>query len=268
MHKSGRIVIYLAMALGLCCGLLAGASYSGEAELATVVQRLSAHQEQLRSLRCAWTAHHFIGGKAGDENLPPGVPDCQADFEEQGLLLLSGRDARCELRGMACHQTEGRYVPHSKVESYVDGIAQGDNPPPGGPVLGFPDTPPVDGLLTVYRLFHPVLGYTEPDELTLIGSATLEGQRCVVVEFVQSKWGQRNRLWLSREMDYYPLRWEHTGTALSLRADFSYEADDQIGWRLSSWEVVLDGSIPQSWECTVTDAEINPPLKKADLALR
>jgi hypothetical protein len=83
------------------------------------------------------------------------------------------------------------------------------------------------------------------DELTVVGREEINGHPCVVLdgrEHFPSGYSSPQRWWLAEDMDYAVLRTAHMGGAVPgySWAEFTYEPDPEVGWRLASWEVGVD----------------------------
>jgi hypothetical protein len=115
-----------------------------------------------------------------------------------------------------------------------------------------------------YRLFDPTFGYLRPEEVRLLGVAERDGHPCVVVgvgDKLASTW------WLAQDQDYCPVHveWRRDGT-LTMRFDLRYVPDEEIGWRLQSWDWMRpaggDKLVPMHKSAEFVETTINEPVDR------
>ncbi|MFO8008453.1 MAG: hypothetical protein R6V05_12040 [Candidatus Brocadiia bacterium] len=281
MRKTKRLRLAVLIVGIVASVLVTQAEEPGVEEIVKLVQT---QQQQVVSLKYSW---------AGDVLLPKGLHNSLYETEEMKpagttleapqpaedrsvresySLTINGSDIRWDKQGVAWNAPEGGFSAVKRSESLVDGIAYEYNATAVyGGVGGISEVlsrVEIQPLRVAYRLFHPVLGVAEADGVTLLSWEDWNGHRCAVLEYVDDSTQKPDRyvFWAAEDLDYSIVRYHHTiePSPYAVQAEMQYEQDDQIGWRLASWETVREPS-GEIFQGVAEDMRINEPIASGDL---
>ena len=253
------------------CGVKADAP-APQLDLEAIIERVMARQERVKSLRYAWKATRFVPkGSMGvhdpetGEMVPGTHPAEDTSVEHAFRCVVEGDRVRVHEDGQAWHDVEGTFVPVELDTVYVEGERQRLIRPQLYASVGVQRAAAelvLAPLLEAYRLFDSALGQADPDEVRVAGRGEHEGHPCVVLEQRVEKHDVpfTRRWWLAEDMDYVVVGSENVrdnGDVL-FRFSMRYKEDEQVGWRLTSWDYVERSSTTRN---VVTQAEFNQPVE-------
>jgi hypothetical protein len=113
-------------------------------------------------------------------------------------------------------------------------------------------------VLVAHRLFDADWGVL-PQESQVVGRVTWQERPCLVVERHDPRSEQLVRhVWLAEDQDYAVVRMQHPRGTLGADMEFDYAADEEVGWRLSSWtETYRTGGSLEKYTSRVVSFELN-----------
>ncbi len=257
--------------------------------VAEIVQMVKSRQQQVRTVDCTWSSVTLYpkGPAAYWSELAEARQSAEASeatVQDVRRLVIDGDRMRFERRGPMWNLDEGRFEGAEELAVFADGrerllfAGRHGVPPRSGStgarnhgvsaVHNYP-------VLMAYRLFDPVFGGPDPEQVELVGNAIWEGQRCVVIEH----WDRRrqgaiwDRWWLAEDLGYRVVHWRSMWPdgKVASQVTMQYERDKRGDWRLVSWDLQF-GSGPQGEALELTKSKVtrlllNEPVPPSEFEL-
>jgi hypothetical protein len=293
MRRIARVLAWfsaLGMELGLGTALCAQQPITRE----TVIKAWKDRQENVRTVRLAWTERTTIPrGYVSETNkgesphrlkdlgLEPGevVPPTDVTFDAASSVSMDGEKVRLYRDD---HQWSGAAKAYTScpVVSVFDGKSGRDfwskgrggqfsyplGNIKGGPAL-YIDGPYLNAVGLAYRPFSFRVFIAKPDSLTLTGrKSVLGGKQCLELELAPG--GEAvQRLWVDPTRDYAIVRsFLVVRGRVITRMDIRY-VNEPKEIRLDGWDSSqfgTDGKLEKAQRVRVTNCEINPPIESSE----
>ena len=261
-------------------GSVSESTQAAELDVEAVLARVAAREARVTSARCRWTREiRITPASMADPMCGPNPLETDRVGNGSGYAAFDGSSSlRYEYTADAYRVSTGTFHPYRAVfvqsrgrlwrysenlpraQSNTDngGIASAPGPWYRGEMRGKP----------FLRAFH-MSSWAQTPEFNIVGHAERDGHPCVVLEVFEALSLNSRRIlvhwWLAEDMDYSVLAWRQLaenqdGLRALSQVDYSYEQDERIGWRLTSWRWSYAPTGAQVLG-TVTDLQINEPIK-------
>lgn len=267
-------------ALWFIC-LIAGIGYAQESRqeptISEILNTLLLRQSLVKSIRYTWTQKvtypkNSLHVEGADFTQIGKGPSADTTIERTVTVIIEDGKLRMDIRSMLWHVMEARFVPDEKTARYgIEGKSKIYHSTIANGVIDQRDestrdfaTAELAPILSAYRLLDPSLGLAKPDEVRLAGYGQYQGRRCIVMERVFEEHNDTltYRWMLAEDVGYLPIRFVSISGAdrVLLDVSMSYEPDEQIGWRLTSWNSVYPKTSTLAHDAKPTEISFNPPL--------
>ena len=291
-HALDVCVAVVCFALLVDAESISGPSGSGRTtELGAILARVAAREARVTSFRCRWARR--IRHTPASMSPPP--PSFKLPFPLEKVTVINGAgyavfdgssarvSARVETTESSFYEDTGKFLPtrtvyvqsQNRIRRYFEPLAPEQAGMGSGSIWSASDPtfqrPNKNDLFRAFHIVDPLSSVAHAPEFSVAGPAQRDGHPCVVLEEPEPLSGGEGsprvfyRWWLAEDMDHSVLAWRVLvenlggGVRTHYQVDYTYEADERIGWRLSSWRLSSPGGRQEL--CTITDLQVNTPIK-------
>lgn len=239
----------MVVALVMCAG---GTRAAESTDLRTIVEQVRERQARVRKVHCKWTGRelHPAGScPVRDESgewVEGGGPATDTTQDQSLSLVIDGDDLRVDVRGTLWSASRAQFAPFQWSGHLADGVWR-HHGSGGGSVDQLAEVHMLYSLFyepvpMAYRLFDPAFPMADPDRTSVAGTTEYDGHSCVVLRMKEPAADGDDIVWewwMAEDMDWVPVRYQmgRESGRLIREAALSYEADEDVGWRLASWQV-------------------------------
>jgi hypothetical protein len=236
--------------------ICAGAARAAErADVETIVEQVRARQARIEKVHCEWTARELRPARAmpvqdaSGKLLRFAAPETETTQDQSFSLVIDGDELSIEVTGTIWCAVEARFEPYEWSAHVADGVSRYyDSMDLGGGSVDRLDEvdmlrdPRYEALVMAYRLFDPAFPMADPDWTSVAGAAEHDGHPCAVLQTKERAPDGNNIVlewWMAEDMQWVPVRYQlaREGGQLIREATLRYEAHEEVGWRLASWQV-------------------------------